>query len=320
MRSLKSLILKILDLEFTYPEVKLEVKKLALSYPVVNSGYPEIDIVMPTFNRLRETKRTINNLYKSTSVKFNLIIVDNNSKDETADYLMRLENEHSNIKIIFSKQNLGGAGARNIGIKEVKSKYVGFLDNDIYIMPGYFENLISTLDQYPITAAVQSKVISPNRKIQINRPFYEIEDNWIIFSDHDLEKEFNDESTFVSEETNWTPSGATLWRSDVFKDEIFDVQLGTYYEDNEFSFRLNKKGYTFRNNHMALCLHYSSNFAPEDTDFYSKDRFNKEAIKAALKNFYKKHGLFMAYGSIEGHTKFLGFKSRSEYLKFIQET
>lgn len=320
MNNLKQLVIRKLDLEFTYPKVRSEVEKQAISFAQPKVNTTEIDIIMPTFNRVRETERCIRNLYKVLkNIKFRLIIIDNNSNHDTLNYLKDLETKEKNIKVIYAKENLGGSGSRNLGLKEVRTEFVAFLDNDIFIMPGYFEQLLSTIEENSEITAVQSKVITPNRLIQINRPYYLIEDNWVVFSDYDLEKEFDDSSTFESKACNWIPSGATLWRSKIFEKETFDTTLGTYYEDNEFSFRLNKKGHTFSNNHKALCLHYSSNFAPDNTQAYIKERFNNESIKQALKKFYQKHKLFLAYGSIEGHVKFLGFNSKEEYTNFLKE-
>lgn len=318
MNNVKQFILKKLDLEYTYPRVRSEVENLAISYSPPKVTTTEIDIIMPTFNRVRQTKRCISNLYKILkNIKFRLIIVDNNSNQDTVNYLKELEGKKVNIKVIYSKENLGGSGSRNLGLKEVRTDLVAFLDNDIFVMPGYFEHLIFTIEQNSEIIAVQSKVITPNRLVQINRPYYEIKDNWIIFNDYDLEKEFDDSTTFESRDCNWIPSGATLWKSKIFKDEIFDTNLGTFYEDNEFSFRLNKKGYLFRNNHKALCIHYSSNFAPDTTQNYSKERFDIKSIEQALKRFYKKHNLYLAYGDIDGHVSHLGFSNQEEYINFL---
>lgn len=323
MNKLKKLILAKLGVEYTYPKIKRDVLSLVKTYDIPEIETTQIDIVMPTFNRLKQTKRTIENLYKLyTQDKFNLILVDNKSNDGTGEYLNILKGNYSNIKVIHLDSNLGGAGARNEGLKYVKNEYVAFLDNDIYIMPGYFENLIKTLeDEDKTTIAAQSKVVMPNGLIQINRPFYVIENKWIIFQDLDFEKDFKEPSAEISQSLNWTPSGATLWRSEIFEKYSFDLTLGTYYEDNEFSFRLNKEGYEFKNNHKAICLHYSSAFVPDESSdkSYSEGRFGKDAIKQALKNFYNKHGLYLIYGNIDGHIAHIGFKSREEYINFLED-
>jgi GT2 family glycosyltransferase len=320
MNRLKKLILKKLDLDYTYFRMRSEVSKLAERYELQQGDFPEIDIIMPTFNRSRETRRIIKNLYDSTSVKFNLIIVDNYSKDDTREYLENLASKKSNIRLVFLGENLGGAGARNEGIKYAKNEFIAFLDNDIFIMPYYFENLIQSLRDDKDVAAIQSKVIMPNGLIQINRPYYEIENKWIIFNDKDYEKRFDDSATFQNTICNWIPSGATLWRKEIFDKHKFDLSLGTYYEDNEFSYRLSKKGYYFKNNYKALCMHYSSNFAPETSRIssYEKERFSKDAIKSALYNFYKKHEHYLAYGDIKGHVNYVGFNTVTEYINFLE--
>ena len=319
--NLKQFILRSLDLDYTYPSTRKTVQTYQTKNNYNTTSYYKgtIDIVMPTFNRQRETRRCIENLYKTCKTSFRLIVVDNNSTDGTKDLLLNLQKSNDNMNVISLDQNLGGSGARNEGLKLAKNEFVAFLDNDIYIMPNYFEHLINSLQAHPDIIAVQSKVVLPNGLIQINRPHFDIQNQWIVFKDKDFEKSFNDSSTLSDEECNWIPSGATLWRREIFYEHKFDLSLGTYYEDNEFSFRLNKLGYKFMNNHKALCLHYSSNFAPDlSKGKYSEERWNNDSIRNALKIFYNKHDFYLAFGDIEGHVKYLGFSSKEEYIEFLK--
>lgn len=321
LTNIKAKLLEVANLDYTYPKTKKDVMTfISQNQFDVHSDYVgTVDIIMPTFNRIRETKRIINHLLKTCKLNFKLILIDNNSSDGTKEYLSNLAKQYSNIQIVLLNKNVGGSGSRNEGMKYVTNEFVAFLDNDIYIMPGYFEHLVHTLKSNPGVSAVQSKVIMPNGLIQINRPEYRIEGNWIIFKERDFEKHFSDQTTLISDYCNWLPSGATLWRSSVLIENKFDDTLGTYYEDNEFSYRLNSTGHKFMNCHMAMCIHYSANFAPDKStnSSYTKTRFNNDAIKSALRNFYRKHKLFLAYRDIAGHLSHLGFKSKAEYEQFL---
>lgn len=314
----KNRVLEILDKDLTYPKTRHRVLEYIEKNNITTSiEYDEfVDIVMPTFNRLRETKRCIKNLYETLTINFRLIIVDNNSSEEMKEYLKNLASTQDNIELILMEENLGGGGSRMKGLKKVKSKFVAFLDNDIFVMPGYFENMITTLKDSEFIG-VQSKVIQPDSLIQINRPYYEISDRWVIFYDKDIEKPFDDKSTEVQEEVAWIPAGATLWKTEIFKNQGFDIEMGTMYEDNDFSYRLNKEGYKFSNCPNALCIHYNSNFAPDTTNTYKEERFSNEKILNSAKLFYKKHGLYFSYGEPEKFSKYIGFKNKQEYLKFI---
>jgi len=72
-----------------------------------------VSIVMLTFNRLEDTIRSIESIYKYTTLPFELIIFDNASSDpKMKDYLINLKNTRHNVRIIFNEVNLGCSGGR----------------------------------------------------------------------------------------------------------------------------------------------------------------------------------------------------------------
>ena len=56
-------------------------------------------VMMVTYNRLELTKQTLDNLFKNTKYPINLIIIDNNSTDDTVNYLNDLQSTNSNVNI-----------------------------------------------------------------------------------------------------------------------------------------------------------------------------------------------------------------------------
>src|SRR6185369_4611165 len=164
------------------------------------------------------------------------------------------------------------------------------------------------------------KVVFPNKLIQINRPYFKEKDGWIEFYDKDIDKQFNDKTTEVSENINWMPSGATMWRRSVFENLNFDGDFNTSYEDNEFSYRIGKSGIKFMNNHRAVCLHLSSTFTPSSVEkTYTESRFGNKVVLNSLKQFKLKHGLLLSFGPKEKFLEHMGFKTEEEYEKAIMQ-
>ncbi len=321
--SVKKEVNKIIGRYYPYPRTQSSLEKFARAMNVdskFDKHTQPFDIIMPTFNRQEDTARTIKTLYKNCNLKFNLIIVDNVSTDGTREYLNSLKSEHTNINVIFNTVNNGGGGARKLGLKQSENEFVAFLDNDLFIMPFYFENLLASIKSEDL-AGVQSKVVFPNYLVQINRPNYIINDDWILFRDLDENKKYDDPSTLNQIECNWIPAGATMWRRSIFDKFSFDENFHTYFEDNEFAYRLNKAGYRFLNCPRAVSMHLSERFVPEefkDKD-YTRTRFGRDEQRLALKRFYEKHNLYLAYGNIDGFAKHLGFSSRNEYVDYLQK-
>lgn len=325
MARLKIFVKTLLLKEYPYVAFQLELKRFAKQFKPVSqeitelSKLPEIDIVLLTLNRLKDTKRTLNSLYSTIKSPFRLIIIDQNSTDGTKEFLEEFSKKHSNVDLSFSKQNLGVAGGRSEALKRSKNEFVTFIDNDMVFAPWYFENLVLKLSTSKDLAGVLGKVVFPNKKIQLNYPVFEIDDGVVVFKDIDADKMYNDPSTFEDKECDWLP-GVAMWRLEVIKKFQFDPELVGAYEDNELCYRIKKEGYKFRNCPESIVLHISAQFTPDalKDKAYSEGRFDRSKHLAALKRSYKKHGLVFCFGEKEGFARHIGFNSFKEYAALIK--
>jgi GT2 family glycosyltransferase len=66
--------------------------------------------------------------------EFEVIVIDNASTDGTKEYLQKLMQRQRNLRVLFLPRNIGPAGARNIGAKVAKGKYLVLLDDDSYFI------------------------------------------------------------------------------------------------------------------------------------------------------------------------------------------
>ncbi|RZQ58367.1 glycosyltransferase family 2 protein [Weissella paramesenteroides] len=90
-----------------------------------------VSAVVVTYNRLPMLKEVIVALQKSETKVDNIIVVDNNSNQDTADYLTSLGNQ---IRYVRLSENIGGAGGFNKGIRyfmeQTTDDYVWLMDDD----------------------------------------------------------------------------------------------------------------------------------------------------------------------------------------------
>lgn len=104
--------------------------------------YPQVDIVMLTYNNPELSKKSIDSvLNRSFYPNYKLIVVDNASKTETTSILKKYKN-NPKVELIFNKQNLGFAGGNNVGLKQSNGDYIILLNNDILVTPGWISRLI----------------------------------------------------------------------------------------------------------------------------------------------------------------------------------
>lgn len=89
--------------------------------------------VVVTFNKLEFLKRNLNCLQQQTQKINNIIVVDNASSDNTQEYMEKYSNEYVNTTYYKLKENIGGAGGFNFGIKkayDTKADFIWIMDDD----------------------------------------------------------------------------------------------------------------------------------------------------------------------------------------------
>lgn len=109
-----------------------------------------LSIIIPVFNKWHFTKNCINDLLKLNN-KHEIIIVDNNSTDETEAEVNKLLNQKklNSPSLVYIKnfENLGFAGGNNKGYKDSCGKNILFLNNDIRVKSN-FENWTDEIIKY----------------------------------------------------------------------------------------------------------------------------------------------------------------------------
>lgn len=91
-----------------------------------------ISIVVPVYNAAKYIEQTVSMVQKQTYTDWELILVEDCSKDESRKVLQNLENSlrDSRIRVIYKEKNEGAAKARNTGVMAAIGEYLAFLDAD----------------------------------------------------------------------------------------------------------------------------------------------------------------------------------------------
>lgn len=110
-----------------------------------------VSIILPAYNASKTIARCIESILNQTYHNIQLIIIDDGSKDNTADILKSYITENSNI-IYLSQENKGVSSARNTGLEHVESEFVFFVDADDYISNQFVEHFMNYPKEYPYVA------------------------------------------------------------------------------------------------------------------------------------------------------------------------
>jgi len=104
---------------------------------------PFFSIIVPVYNRANFIALTINSCLKQSFENFELIIIDDGSKDNTAEVVSEIEDQR--LKYVYQENSERGA-ARNHGVKLAKGEYVFFLDSDDLLDQNHLELARESID------------------------------------------------------------------------------------------------------------------------------------------------------------------------------
>jgi glycosyltransferase involved in cell wall biosynthesis len=100
---------------------------------VQGGSAPDVSVVLATYDRRQTLPRAIASVLAQDDVRFELIVIDDASRDGTSDYLATLCDPR--IRIVTAERNGGPSAARNLGLKAARAGIVAFLDSDDAYLP-----------------------------------------------------------------------------------------------------------------------------------------------------------------------------------------
>lgn len=108
---------------------------------------PFVSVIIPTKNRTVLLKETIKSLLDQSFQRWEAIVVDDGSDDDTADWMTTLAKEDNRIKFfIRNKRHKGAQVCRNIGVEKSQGRYVIFLDSDDCLAPYALEQRVKVIE------------------------------------------------------------------------------------------------------------------------------------------------------------------------------
>ncbi len=109
---------------------------------------PLVSVLMPTYNRRDTIERAIDSVINQTFSDWELIVVDDGSTDDSAEFVLQRYAHEPRVKLI-RQENQGFPGARNTGLRASAGKYIAFLDSDDEYLPHHLELEAAFLEAHP---------------------------------------------------------------------------------------------------------------------------------------------------------------------------
>lgn len=115
---------------------------------------------MSTYNRCDLLDQDIEALLSQQTggIEYEVILVDNNSTDKTAEKIAEYARRDERIRYIFEGRQ-GVAYGRNAGIAAARADLIAFCDDDVQVAPDWLEKMTEALARYPEAEFVGGKVV-----------------------------------------------------------------------------------------------------------------------------------------------------------------
>lgn len=132
-------------------------------------NYELVSIVTPSYNSKKHIDATIASVLDQSYTKFEMIIVDDCSRDGSAKYIRSILPDER-FKLIELAQNSGAAQARNKAIEHAQGRYIAFLDADDRWYPDKLEKQLAFMQAHHVALSFTAyDVIDQNNVVMGQR-------------------------------------------------------------------------------------------------------------------------------------------------------
>lgn len=229
------------------------------------------DIIIVVHNALDYVRQCIESIVKYTNFNYKIIIVDNNSNQETKNYLKSIKN----VQIIVNEKNYGFGYANNKAFRTSNSKYVCFLNSDTIVTENWLSILIEDLEanNAGLIGPVSNNVSSEVQKID-----FPITHNDFVIQSF-AEKRSLEFKNKVVEYNRLIGFCILAKRETLEKSGCFDDRYVFNFEDDDLCLRVIEQGYRLYCSLGVFIYHFGGQSF--------KDRFKTETHSLLLETSKK---------------------------------
>jgi len=201
-------------------------------------------LVIPNLNGEKYLAESIPSFLQSLHDKFEIILIDNNSQDNSINLAKKI---FPKIIVIKNNSNLGFAKAVNQGILKAKYDYVALLNNDLTLDKNWFDNITKDIEKNPKAVAFSGTVLDKvgDSYESVGLRYFNYGKCQNILN----KKKFNPQKHSLFKNTNiWGASAAAIiyHRPTLIKVGLFDETFFAYEEDVDLALRLHNLNYVTR--------------------------------------------------------------------------
>lgn len=246
----------------------------------------KVSIIIVTYNSEKDIEKCLDSIIRETkNIKYEVCVVDNDSKDNTKNVVRKFEQRHNNIKLINAENNGFNAG-NNIGIKNSTGEFIALLNPDTILLNNAFKIIIDNMEKENEVGACGATLYNEDMSLNMTHGSFPTVKETILR----ITKIRNDETYYLADLNQKKmlvefPSGADF----VFKRELIekigymDEDYFIYFDETDYALKMKKLGLKSYIYTEAKIIHLQGSSTEGVSDF-AKEKFIESYTKYLNKN------------------------------------
>ena len=203
----------------------------------------DLSVIIVNYNTADLISDCLNSIESQQGVNFEVILVDNDSKDRSPDIV---ENDYPWVNLLANKDNVGFAKANNQALKICSGRYVYYLNPDTRVRPGAFEGMVSFMDSHAEVGLAGTRIVNPDGSLQSSVEFR-----------YPGQRHAKQEIEGLKGEIAWVLGASMIGRRDLLENlNGFDERFFLYGEDIDLCLRVRKAGWFLSYIKDAVVVHW----------------------------------------------------------------
>jgi GT2 family glycosyltransferase len=198
---------------------------------------PLVSVIILNHNGQRFLSRCLSSVLETKYPRFEVVLVDNGSTDESLNIAQREFGKNEKLKIVRLGKNLGFGPANNIGFQHAMGDYIVFLNNDTSVNSDWLVPLVDTLEKDRTIGLAQSVILAmDDHKVQTAG--WLVSDYWVFLNPIGSGEHWRDDCYPDVFEISYASGTAMMTRRELIHDiGLFDPMYFWFYDDTYISFK-----------------------------------------------------------------------------------
>lgn len=223
---------------------------------------PEISYLVVSYNSEKHISECITSILNQSHNDYEIIVIDNNSRDNTVSIVTDFCTKNKKIKLITNKENVGYGSAISKTIEICESEFLAILNADVVLDKQWTTALLSALRSNEQIMSASGTVYFPNGELQSTGGMMDkygavVQRESKIFHSRKIQTRsffYNDGSSFIV-------------KRKIFQETYFDPKLFLYYEDVDLSWKIRMLNYKVEHIPTAISYHNAGHSSSDMTLF-----------------------------------------------------